>query len=147
MTRRTFMADIDRWVRLSERRLDAVTKQATNNLLRGIRIAPGINRSGTRQRGTIPRDLGVLAASLQSTLYGSTAISQAGQDSYALVVGFMGAGDRAVFSWGGAAAPYVKEVHYGANGVPGTFWIDDRAADWPAIVRAATAEAKLRVRP
>lgn len=139
MTRYRF-ATLDAWALKTERRLDAVVRQATNDLLAGIEIAPGINRGGSRQRGTIPRDLGALAASLQSSLYGGTALS--GADSYVLVAGQMQAGDRATFSW---SAPYSLAVHYGANGVPGTFWRDDAAAKWDGYVRAATIRAKAQI--
>lgn len=141
MTKYTF-ATLDAWAAKVERRQTAILKQATNDLIKNIRIAPGITRSGSRKRGTIPRDFGALAASLQSELNGSTSLSPAGEDSYVLAIGAMQPGDTARFSWGGAIAPYVREVHYGAKGVPGTFWRDDAAAKWQGYVAAATARAK-----
>jgi len=145
MARYTF-AQLGRWAAKTQRRMDVVVKQATNDLLSGIEIGPSIARTGSRQKGTIPRDLGALASSLQSTLYGSTSLSPPqGEDSYILVAGAMKAGDVARFAWGGGAAPYARAVHYGANGVPGTFWIDVAAGKWPEYVRGAVAKAKARV--
>lgn len=145
---RTFTAQIDRWVSMTRRREEVVLKQATNNMLRAVKIVPGINRGGARVRGTIPRDLGALAASLQSSLYGSTMLApQTGADSYVFTIGAMQIGSVARFSWGGAVAPYAHAIHYGANGVPGTFWIDEMAGGWQGYVRDATREAKARVRP
>ena len=59
-----------------------------------------------------------------------------------MVVGSMGAGDVLQVSWGGAAAPYARYVHDGANGVPGTKWIDVAAAKWPSFVRGAVIKAR-----
>tara|TARA_R100000306_G_C4357651_1_gene133621 strand:+ start:627 stop:1061 length:435 start_codon:yes stop_codon:yes gene_type:complete len=123
-------SNLPQWVAKVEKVADAVVKQATSDMLSSVEIVPGITRGGSRQRGTIPRDLGALASSLQSTIYGSTAIS--GANSYVLVAGQMQAGDIASFTWGGNAAPYARPVHYGANGVSGTFWVDVMAAGWSA---------------
>lgn len=142
-----FSAQVDRWVRMTRRRTELVLKQATGNMIGSAEIVPGINRGGARVRGTIPRDVGALAASLQSSLYGSTSLTQAGADSYVFTVAAMVPGDVARFSWGGAVAPHAHAVHYGANGVPGTFWVDEMAGGWQGFVSAATREAKARVRP
>jgi len=136
-------ANLDKWADKSERRMDYVVRQATNDLLRGINIAPGINRGGSRKKGTIPRDLGPLAASLQSTLLGTSALSgPTGENSYVGVIGRMKAGDKARFAWGGAVAPYAPDVHYGANGVMGTFWIPEAAKKWNSYVRGAVAKGR-----
>lgn len=138
-------AQLPQWVAKVERIQTAVVKQATNDLLAGIEIAPGITRGGGRQKGTVPRDLGTLAASLQSTLMGSSALSAGGQDSYALVAGAMEAGDVAQFTWGGGAAPYAAAVHFGANGLPGTFWVDVAAGKWRGYVAAAVRRARAEI--
>lgn len=143
----TFTAQIDRWARMTRQRTEFVLKQATNNMLRSVEVVPGISRGGARVRGTIPRDLGALAGSLQSTLYGSTSMTQSGQNSHVFAIAAMQPGDLIRFTWGGAVAPYAYPVHYGANGVPGTFWIDEMAGGWQGYVRDATREAKARVRP
>lgn len=136
------VADLPRWVRQQQQIMDAVVSQATGDLLNSIEIVPGIARGGSRVRGTIPRDLGALARSKQSTLYGSTSLTSEGEDSHVLIAGAMKAGDVATFSWGGAAAPYAHAVHYGANGVPGTFWIDVAADGWQRTVAGAVRRAR-----
>lgn len=144
MTRYTF-GTLDKWVAKVKRRQDAVLRQATNDMLKDIKISTGITRGGRFERGTIPRDLEALAGSLQSTLLGSTAISGTGEDSYVMVVGAMQGGDQARFVWGGANAPYARAIHYGFDSYPGTFWRDDAAAKWEGYVRAATIRAKAQI--
>lgn len=141
-----FIADIDSWVMVTQKRLTAVVKQSTNDLLKGIVIGPSITRSGAREYGTIPRDLGILAASLQSSLYGSKTVHQEGKNSYSLIIRGMKYGDVASFTWGGPAAPYAMHVHYGANGVPGTYWVDVAASKWSMYVRDSIIRAKAIVK-
>lgn len=133
-------ANLDKWATETTERMLAVTKQATNDMLNDIEIVPGINRGGSRIPGTIPRDFGALAASLQSSLNGQ-ALGE-GEDSYVIAIGSMEAGDIARFAWGGGTAPYAVHVHYGANGVPGTFWVDQAAAKWSNYAKAAVDRAK-----
>ena len=143
---KSFTAQLDAWALETNARLDAVTKQATNDLIAGIEVAPGMVRSGSyAPRGTIPRMDGALAASLQSSLYGSTGVNSQGEDGYTLVVASMQAGDTASFSWGGAVAPYAMRAHYGDEKIPGTFWIDEAAANWQGYVSAAVQRAKAQV--
>lgn len=125
------LAQLPQWALKVEKVANAVVKQATNDLLNSIEIGPSITRTGARRVGTIPRDLGALAASLQSSLYGSTALT--GPESYVFIIGAMKAGDRVTFAWGGAVAPYAEAVHYGANGVAGTFWVDIAANKWSTV--------------
>ena len=142
MTQYTF-ATLPAWAAKVEKIADAVVRQATGDMLASIKIAPGITRGGSRQRGTIPRDRGALAASLQSSLYGGTAMS--GAASFVLVAGQMKAGDVAEFAWGGTDAPYARYVHYGARGVKGTYWIDVAAAGWTGYVDKAVAKARREI--
>lgn len=135
-------AELPQWARKVGRIQDAIVKQATGDMLADIDVTAGINRGGSRVKGTIPRDLGNLANSLRSTLYGTSAMSAGGQDSYALIAGAMEAGDVAEFAW---TAEYAAHVHYGANGVPGTFWRDIAAGKWQGYVRGATARAKAEI--
>jgi len=144
MARYTF-ATLDNWAAKVERRQTAILRQSTNDMLRDIEIVPGINRGGSRQRGTIPRDLGALAASLQSTLYGATALTGTGEDSYVMAIGSLQPGDRIRFAWGGTLAPYARRIHYGWGSYPGTFWRDDAAAKWEGYVKAATIRAKAQI--
>lgn len=143
---KTFTAQIDDWVAKVGKVQDAVVSTAVSDMLADIEIVPGINRGGSRKRGTIPRDLGALARSLESTLMGSTAITQRGEASWTFAAGEMKAGDVATFLWGGKDAPYARAVHYGANGVPGTFWIDVAAGKWQSYVDDAVRRAKVALR-
>lgn len=146
MTKKTFTAQIDAWVAKVKKAQDAVVSTATTHMLADVEIVPGINRGGAREHGTIPRDLGALAGSLQSSLYGSMAMTPPeGEDSYTLVAGSMKAGDVATFTWGGATAPYAMAVHYGANGVPGTFWVDVAANKWQGYVDDATRKVRAEI--
>ena len=133
-------AELPLWATKTKKVANAVVSQATNDMIADIKVVPGINRGGSRVKGTIPRDLGALASSLQSSLNNSTAIS--GETSFVLVAGQMTAGSVARFAWGGNVAPYVEAVHYGAKGVPGTFFIDVAASKWRGYVKAAAAKAK-----
>jgi hypothetical protein len=135
-------ANLDAWVGKVERRMNAVVKQSANNMLKDIDISVGIMRGGRVERGTIPRDLGALANSLQSSLYGSTGLTTEGKNSYVLAIGQLQAGDRATFTWGGVNAPYARAIHYGFDSYPGTWWRDEAAAKWPQYVAAATIRAK-----
>lgn len=136
------MADLDQWAAKVKRRQEAILRQAINDMLNGIEIVPGISRGGAPQRGKIPRDIGALANSLQSSLRGSSALSQTGEDSYVMIVGAMSTGDVARFVWGGNAAPHARAIHYGFGSYPGTFWVDVAAGKWSGYVNAATARAK-----
>ena len=137
-------ANIPKWAQKVEAIANAILKQATNDMLNSIDVVAGINRGGSRVRGTIPRDLGTLAASLQSSLRGSTALT--GEKSYQMVVGQIKVGDRAEFVWGGNAAPYARAVHYGTRNTAGTFWVDVAVNGWRGYVRRATVKAKATIR-
>lgn len=133
---------LDEWVRKAKNRINAVLKQATNDMINGVGIVSGLSRGGFVQKGAIPRDLGTLARSLQSTLYGSTAINATGEDSWIGVVGSIEGGDVAAFSWGGDEAPYARRIHYGWGSYPGTFFRDEATAKWQSYIETATARAK-----
>lgn len=136
-------ADLDHWAMKQTRVMDAIVKQSTNDtIVQSSRTATGVTRGGTRQRGYVPRDTGALAASLVSTLSGSTVLSQ-GNGAFNLVVGNMGAGDVATFAW---TAPYARRMHYGDGTRQGWHWVTEVANDWPAIVAANIARAKAVVK-
>lgn len=133
------VATLTQWSRKSQRRLDAIVAQSTNDtIVRATRIVPGKSRGGELQRGFVPRDTGVLAASLVSTLYGGTAITQPG-GAFNLVVGAMKAGDVATFTW---TASYARPVHYGTRGNAGWHWVTEAVVQWRPTVAAVTARAK-----
>jgi hypothetical protein len=144
MTKYSF-AKLDQWALKTKKRMDVVVKQSVTDMIADIEIVPAMARGGTPQKGTIPKDFGALARSLQSTLYGSTSLSQQGEDSHILVVGNMEAGDVARFSWGGNVAPYARAIHYGFGTYPGTFWIDVAQTKWQSYVASAVRRAKAQV--
>jgi len=142
---KTFNAQIDSWVAKCKRRSSAVVRQATNNTIRrASRVSAGTTRGGSVKVGYVPRDLGTLAASLLSTLHGSTMLTQPGADSYRFVVTNMEVGDVATFVW---TAPYARAQHYGyttstGKKVGGWLWVDNAANEWPNEVRRVTAIAR-----
>jgi hypothetical protein len=145
------MADLPDFVQKVERRMSAVVKQSSNDVIKmASRTAIGVTRGGELRRGYVPRDLGNLAASLVSELHGSTSITS-GDGNYGLVTGSMKAGDVATFTW---TAPYAMRLHYGYRGTDskgrtinqeGWFWVDEAANHWPQIVDAVVARVKLKV--
>lgn len=138
MTTYTF-AQLGEWARKCERRQDAIVKQSTNDVIKqASRTATGVTRGGSLQRGYVPRDTGVLAASLVSSLHGSTSITQGGGD-FAMVIGSMEAGDVATFEW---TADYARAMHYGTRGRQGWHWVTEAANNWQGIVAANAARAQ-----
>lgn len=132
-------AQLGEWAEKQIRVMDAIVKQSTNDVIKqASKTATGVTRGGSVQKGYVPVDIGTLAASLQSTLYGSSSLTQ-GNGAYGLVVGSMRAGDVATFEW---TAPYAKIVHNGSRGRSGWFWVDEAANDWQAIVARNVARAK-----
>lgn len=150
MTRYTF-AELGEWASKQGRVMDAIVKQSTNDaIVQASKTATGVTRGGSLQRGYVPKDTGVLAASLVSTLHGSTAITQ-GNGDFALVVGSMGVGGLATFTW---TADYAKRLHYGFQGKDkagrsynqdGWHWVTELTNDWQSIVAKNVARAKATV--
>jgi len=136
-------AQLGEWAEKQARIADAVVKQSTNDVIvQASKTATGVTRGGSLQRGYVPRDTGILAASLVSTLHGSTAITQ-GDGEFALVVGGMAAGDVATFTW---TAPYARRMHYGDDTRQGWHWVTEATNDWQSIVAGNVAKAKAIVR-
>jgi len=130
------IAHLDKWTLKTRKRINVVVKQATNDVIAmASRTAPGTSRGGTIMPGYVPRDTGVLASSLVSSLNGSTALK--GPDSYKMIVANMEGGDTAEFWW---TAEYARAVHY-----RGWMWVDVAANRWPSIVRDAIRRAKAQV--
>jgi|GEM_PF-4456875 len=140
-----FAASVDANLDKHEERLDLILRQASQDMMADIKIGPSITRSGHRVHGTIPRDDGVLAGSLVSSLQGATSIEGTGTASFEFVIAGAEMGDTLSFGWGGAAADYVLPVHYGTKTTKGTFWVDVAASKWPTYVSGAVAKAKAMV--
>src|SRR5690554_4400942 len=129
-------ANLDAWATKTQKRLDVVVKQSTNDVIAlASRTAPAKARGGSVQPGYVPRDLGFLAASLQSSLNGST--SMTGEESYVMAVAGMKAGDVAEFGW---TAIYARKLHYA-----GWLWVDHAANQWQAIVADVVKRAIAQV--
>ena len=135
MTKYTF-ATLDQWTKKTERRIDAVLKDATQSV---IAVAQVSREKG----GRMPVITGNLRNSLQSSIAGGA--SGEGKESYIMVAGNMKGGDLATFTWGNDDVPYAAAVNNGAQGRPGAHFVEGAVDQWPAIVRASIAKAKARV--
>jgi len=132
MTKYTF-AQLDQWTKKTEKRIDAVLKDATQSV---IAVAQQTKAKG----GRMPVDTGNLRNSLQSSVAGGA--SGEGKESYIMVAGNMKGGDLATFTW---TAEYAAAVNNGNRGRPGAHFVEGAVDQWPAIVRASIAKAKARV--
>ena len=132
MTKYTF-AQLDQWTKKTEKRIDAVLKDATQSV---VAVAQQTKAKG----GRMPVDTGNLRNSLQSSVAGG-AMGE-GASSYILVAGNMKGGDLATFTW---TAEYAAAVNNGNRGRPGAHFVEGAVDQWPAIVRASIAKAKARV--
>jgi hypothetical protein len=132
MARYTF-ATLDQWTKKTERRIDAVLKDATQSV---VAVAQETKAKG----GRMPVDTGNLRNSLQSSVAGGA--SGQGEESYILVAGNMKGGDLATFVW---RAEYAAAVNNGNRGRPGAHFVEGAVDQWPAVVRASIAKAKARV--
>ena len=135
MAKYTF-ATLDAWTKKTEKRIDAVLKDATQTV---IRTAQKTKAKG----GRMPVRTGNLRNSLQSSVAGGA--SGEGKESYILVAGNMNGGDLATFTWGNDDVPYARPVNNGNRGRPGAHFVEGAVDQWPAIVRASIAKAKARV--
>ena len=135
MTKYTF-ATLDQWTKKTEKRIDAVLKDATQSV---VAVAQQTKAKG----GRMPVDTGNLRNSLQSSIAGGA--SGEGKESYIMVAGNMKGGDLATFTWGNSDVPYAAAVNNGRNGRPGAHFVEGAVDQWPAIVRASIAKAKARV--
>jgi len=132
MVKYTF-ATLDQWTKKTEKRIDAVLKDATQSV---VALAQQTKAKG----GRMPVDTGNLRNSLQSSVAGG-AMGE-GASSYIMVAGNMKGGDLATFTW---TAEYAAAVNNGNRGRPGAHFVEGAVDQWPAIVRASIAKAKARV--
>ena len=132
MVQYTF-ATLDAWTKKTERRIDAVLKDATQSV---VAVAQVTKAKG----GRMPVITGNLRNSLISSIVGGA--KGEGASSYILVAGNMNGGDVATFTW---TAEYAAAVNNGNRGRPGAHFVEGAVDQWPAIVRASIAKAKARV--
>ena len=126
-------ATLDQWTKKTEKRIDAVLKDATQSV---VAVAQQTKAKG----GRMPVDTGNLRNSLQSSVAGGA--SGEGKESYIMVAAGMKGGDVATFTW---TAEYAAAVNNGNRGRPGAHFVEGAVDQWPAIVRASIAKAKARV--
>ena len=132
MVKYTF-ATLDQWTKKTEKRIDAVLKDATQSV---VAVAQQTKAKG----GRMPVDTGNLRNSLQSSVAGGT--MGEGASSYILAAAGMNGGDLATFTW---TAEYAAAVNNGNRGRPGAHFVEGAVDQWPAIVQASIAKAKARV--
>lgn len=133
MSRQSFAATVQGWADKSERRLMAIAKTATQNLIEEV-----LDRT--------PRDTGFLAASLTVSLGDMPAIdptSRGAKDGkyevqpYTLLINSAKAGD---VIRGGFVASYSAPVEFGARERPGVGMVRLAAQNWQQHVDAAVRE-------
>ena len=127
---------LDQWTKKTERRIDAVLKDATQTVI-------SVAQTPKSKGGRLPVDTGNLRNSLQSSVAGG-AMGE-GASSYILAAAGMNGGDLATFTWGNDDVPYAAAVNNGNRGRPGAHFVEGAVDQWPAIVRASIAKAKARV--
>ena len=130
---RITFAQLDQWTKKTERRIDAVLKDATQTVI-------SVAQTPKSKGGRLPVDSGNLRNSLQSSIAGGA--SGEGASSYILVAGNMKGGDLATFTW---TAEYAAAVNNGNRGRPGAHFVEGAVDQWPAIVRASIRKAKVAV--
>ena len=144
MARYTF-ATLDQWTKKTEKRIDAVLKDATQSV---VAVAQQTKAKG----GRMPVITNNLRDSLQSSIAGGA--SGEGKSSHILVAPQMKGGDLATFTWGNSEYPYARRVNNGFTGADslgrnysqvGAHFVEGAVDQWPAIVRASIAKAKARV--
>lgn len=121
------------WAAKVQRRLDAVVKDATQEV---VSVAQEPKAKG----GRMPVDTGFLRNSLMSSLQGGS--GQMGDASHIFVVSGMVAGDMATFTW---TADYAAAVNNGKHGGAGAHFVEGAADQWQAIVDASVAKAKAAI--
>ena len=142
MVKYTF-ATLDAWTKKTEKRIDAVLKDATQSV---VAVAQVSRDNG----GRMPVITNNLRNSLQSSIAGGAFAE--GEASHILVAPQMKGGDLATFTW---TAEYARRINSGFTGADslgrnysqvGAHFVEGAVDQWPAIVRASIAKAKARVR-
>ena len=125
---RITFAQLDQWTKKTERRIDAVLKDATQTVI-------SVAQTPKSKGGRLPVDTGNLRNSLQSSVAGGA--SGEGKESYIMVAAGMNGGDLATFTW---TAEYAAAVNNGNRGplIDGTF---DKVRANLAVVSAQTVRA------
>ena len=135
-------ATLDQWTKKTQRRIDAVLKDATQTTI-------AIAQTSKGHGGRMPVITNNLRNSLQSSIAGGA--SGEGESSHILVAPLMKGGDLATFTW---TAEYARRVNNGFTGADslgrnysqvGAHFVEGAVDQWPAIVRASIRKAKVAV--
>jgi len=138
-------ATLDQWTKKTEKRIDAVLKDATQSVIAVAQTSKG-------NGGRMPVITNNLRNSLQSSIAGGA--SGEGESSHILVAPRMEGGDVATFTWGNGDVPYARRVNDGFTGADslgrnysqvGAHFVEGAVDEWPAIVRASIRKAKVAV--
>jgi len=132
MVKYTF-ATLDQWTKKTEKRIDAVLKDATQSVV-------AVAQTSRDHGGRMPVITNNLRDSLESSIAGGA--SGEGESSHILVAPLMKGGDLATFTW---TAEYAAAVNNGNRGRPGAHFVEGAVDQWPAIVRASIRKAKVAV--
>ena len=141
MVKYTF-ATLDQWTKKTERRIDAVLKDATQSVI-------AVAQTSRDHGGRMPVITNTLRGSLQSSIAGGAFAE--GEASHILVAPQMKGGDVATFTW---TADYARRVNDGFVGDDklgrtysqvGAHFVEGAVDQWPAIVRASIRKAKVAV--
>lgn len=144
MAQKSFSAQIDDWVRKTERRTEAVFKESAQRVFASALVPVGAG-------GNMPVDTGFLRASFQATInapvtgvkHRTGGTTYPVTDQYALVIAGAKVGD---VIYGTFTANYARHVEYGTRGRAGRGFVRLAAQRWPTIVNQVVAEAKARVK-
>ena len=128
---RKFIADVERFARLSADKMLRVARQSTQDVIR-------IAQTPVAQGGNLPVDTGFLRNSLVTELRGATVGE--GADSYILGISRLQLGDPFEVAW---TAEYAIARHYMVGvGQGGGLFRDHAAQQWQTIVAANVARVQ-----
>ncbi|MEM7675134.1 MAG: HK97 gp10 family phage protein [Myxococcota bacterium] len=141
----SFEAQVDAWVRKSERRMEAIRKEAAQRVIQEalrpvgeggrMRVDTGFLRaSGQISTASMPR-IDLAATPSEEATY------TVDEGAIAAVIAGADAEDTIYF---GFTASYAAAREYGARGQAPDAFVRGAADQWQTIVRTVTAEAKAR---
>ena len=128
----TYVAQIDKIVADTPRRIEAVVKQSTVDLIRMMQLP-------VAQGGHMPVDTGFLRNSLVTQVQGGAALR--GANAYTAAVQGHKIGRDIVSGW---TAVYARHVNYGARGRRGRHFIGNNIVHWRKIVAKNVEELRRR---
>ena len=118
----TYVAQIDRIVADTPKRIEAVVKQSSQELIRRM-------QTPVAQGGHMPVQTGFLRNSLVTQVQGGAALR--GANAYVLAIQGYKIGRTLTSGW---TAKYARHVNYGARGREGRHFIGNNITQWKKIV-------------